>query len=153
VRNLAQRSAGAAKEIKTLISDSVEQVEVGRKLVDEAGEAMDDIVTSVQLVADIITGTAEASQEQSAGIDQVNQAVGQMDVITQQNAALVEEAAAAAESLQGQAAKLNELVSYFRLVQVGRGSTSHKTATSRQPESMNVNVVVPGMQRKQLIAR
>jgi aerotaxis receptor len=116
VRNLAQRSASAAKEIKTLISDSVEQVEVGRKLVDEAGEAMDDIVTSVQLVADIIKGTAEASQEQSAGIEQVNQAVGQMDEITQQNAALVEQAAAAAESLQDQASKLTELVSYFTLV-------------------------------------
>jgi methyl-accepting chemotaxis protein len=75
VRSLAQRSASAAKEIKTLISDSVEQVEMGRKLVNEAGEAMDDIVTSVQLVADIISGTAAASQEQSAGIEQVNQAV------------------------------------------------------------------------------
>jgi aerotaxis receptor len=116
VRNLAQRSAGAAKEIKTLISDSVEQVEAGRKLVDEAGDAMDDIVTSVQLVADIIAGTAAASQEQSAGIEQVNQAVGQMDEITQQNAALVEEAAAAAESLQEQAAKLSELVGHFTLV-------------------------------------
>jgi aerotaxis receptor len=115
VRNLAQRSAGAAKEIKTLISDSVEQVEVGRKLVDEAGDAMDDIVTSVQLVADIISGTAEASREQSAGIEQVNQAVGQMDEITQQNAALVEEAAAAAESLQEQARKLAAVVSVFKL--------------------------------------
>ncbi len=119
VRNLAQRSAGAAKEIKTLISDSVEQVEAGRKLVDEAGEAMDDIVTSVQLVADIISGTATASQEQSAGIDQVNQAVGQMDEMTQQNAALVEQAAAAAESLQDQAARLAELVGTFKLVQGG----------------------------------
>jgi len=117
VRNLAQRSAGAAKEIKTLIEDSVEQVEAGRKLVDEAGEAMDDIVTSVQLVADIISGTATASQEQSAGIDQVNQAVGQMDEMTQQNAALVEQAAAAAESLQDQAARLTELVGTFKLVQ------------------------------------
>jgi aerotaxis receptor len=119
VRNLAQRSAGAAKEIKTLISDSVEQVEAGRKLVDEAGEAMDDIVTSVQLVADIIGGTATASQEQSAGIEQVNQAVGQMDEITQQNAALVEQAAAAAETLQKQAAKLTELVDTFKLVRRG----------------------------------
>jgi methyl-accepting chemotaxis protein len=115
VRNLAQRSASAAKEIKTLIQDSVEQVEAGRKLVDEAGEAMDDIVTSVELVADIISGTATASQEQSAGIEQVNQAVGQMDEMTQQNAALVEQAAAAAESLQDQAAKLAEAVSVFRL--------------------------------------
>jgi aerotaxis receptor len=115
VRNLAQRSAGAAKEIKTLISDSVEQVEVGRKLVDEAGDAMDDIVTSVQLVADIISGTATASQEQSSGIEQVNQAISQMDEITQQNAALVEQAAAAAESLQDQAGKLTQLVDTFKL--------------------------------------
>jgi aerotaxis receptor len=120
VRNLAQRSASAAKEIKTLIQDSVEQVEAGRKLVDEAGEAMDDIVTSVELVADIISGTATASQEQSAGIEQVNQAVGQMDEMTQQNAALVEQAAAAAESLQDQAARLTELVGTFKLVHTGR---------------------------------
>ncbi|MDP2057059.1 MAG: methyl-accepting chemotaxis protein, partial [Thiobacillus sp.] len=122
VRNLAQRSAGAAKEIKTLISDSVEQVEAGRKLVDEAGEAMDDIVTSVQLVADIISGTATASQEQSAGIEQVNQAVGQMDEITQQNAALVEQATAAAESLQEQAGKLAQLVDTFKLSQAERAA-------------------------------
>ncbi|MHB1176585.1 MAG: methyl-accepting chemotaxis protein [Sulfuriferula sp.] len=115
VRNLAQRSAGAAKEIKTLISDSVEQVDAGSKLVDEAGEAMDDIVTSVELVVDIISGIATASQEQSSGIEQVNQAVGQMDEATQQNAALVEQAAAAAESLQDQAAKLAQAVSIFRL--------------------------------------
>ncbi|WP_324780775.1 methyl-accepting chemotaxis protein [Thiobacillus sedimenti] len=116
VRSLAQRSASAAKEIKALIGDSVEKVEAGRKLVDEAGDAMEDIVTSVQLVADIIGGTATASQEQSAGIEQVNQAVGQMDEMTQQNAALVEQAAAAAESLQEQAAKLAALVKTFRLV-------------------------------------
>ena len=115
VRNLAQRSASAAKEIKTLITDSVEQVEAGRKLVDEAGEAMDDIVTSVQLVADIISGSAAASQEQSSGIEQVNRAIAQMDQVTQQNAALVEEAAAAAGSLQDQAGKLAEAVSVFRL--------------------------------------
>jgi len=120
VRNLAQRSAGAAKEIKTLISDSVEQVEIGRMLVNEAGEVIDDVVTSVQLAADIISGTAAASQEQSAGIDQVNQAVGQMDEITQQNAALVEQAAAAAESLQDQAGKLAQLVDTFKLSQTGR---------------------------------
>ena len=91
------------------------KVAAGRKLVDEAGEAMEDIVTSVQLVADIIGGVATASQEQSSGIEQINQAVGQMDEITQQNAALVEEAAAAAESLQSQSARLAELVSTFRL--------------------------------------
>jgi aerotaxis receptor len=117
VRNLAQRSASAAKEIKTLISDSVEKVEMGRKLVDEAGEAMGDIVTSVQLVAEIISGTATASLQQSAGIEQINQAVGQMDEMTQQNAALVEQAAATAESLQQQAMKLAGLVATFKLVQ------------------------------------
>ena len=115
VRSLGQRSAGAAKEIKALIEDSVGKVEAGRKLVDEAGDSMDDIVTSVQLVADIIGGVATASREQSTGIDQINQAVGQMDEITQQNAALVEEAAAAAESLHVQSAKLAELVATFKL--------------------------------------
>ena len=115
VRNLAQRSASAAKEIKALIEDSVGRVEAGRKLVDEAGEAMEEIVTSVQLVAHIISGTAAASREQSAGIEQVNQAVSQMDHITQQNAALVEEATAASESLQEQAQELSVLVASFKL--------------------------------------
>jgi methyl-accepting chemotaxis protein len=115
VRNLAQRSATAAKEIKVLIEDSVEQIEAGGRLVDETGEVMDDIVTSVQLVAEIVNGIAEASHEQSSGIEQVNQAVGQMDEITQQNAALVEEAAAASESLQEQAASLSEAVAVFKL--------------------------------------
>ena len=142
VRNLAQRSAGAAKEIKTLIGDSVEKVEAGRKLVDEAGEAMEDIVTSVQLVADIISGTATASQEQSAGIEQINQAVGQMDEMTQQNAALVEEAAAAAESLQNQSMKLAELVKTFKLVRTGQGAgggrrqaMATQQGQSRSPEA------------------
>ncbi len=115
VRNLAQRSAGAAKEIKTLIEDSVGKVDAGGKLVDEMGEAMDDIVTSVHLVTDIMGGIAAASVEQSAGIDQVNQAVGHMDEITQQNAALVEQAAAASESLKVQADKLTQLVNTFKL--------------------------------------
>jgi aerotaxis receptor len=131
VRSLAQRSASAAKEIKTLIEDSVGKVETGRKLVDEAGEAMDDIVTSVELVADIIGGTATASQEQSSGIEQVNQAVGHMDEITQQNAALVEQAAAAAESLQGQAAKLAQLVDTFKLTQAGRKETRVRRVSTR----------------------
>jgi methyl-accepting chemotaxis protein-1 (serine sensor receptor) len=120
VRNLAQRSAGAAKEIKTLIGDSVEKVDAGSKLVDEAGEAMGDIVTSVELVVDIISGIATASQQQSAGIEQVNQTVGQMDEATQQNAALVEQAAAAAESLQDQADKLAQAVSVFKLGEAGQ---------------------------------
>ncbi len=121
VRHLAQRSASAAKEIKTLIVDSVSQVELGRKLVNEAGEAIDDVVTSVQLVVDIMSGSAAASQEQSAGIAQINQAVSQMDEMTQQNAALVEQSAAAAESLQDEAAKLEQLVNTFKLVRGGQG--------------------------------
>jgi methyl-accepting chemotaxis protein len=115
VRNLAQRSASAAKEIKTLIGDSVEKVDAGSKLVDEAGEAMGDIVTSVELVVEIISGIAIASQQQSAGIEQVNQAVGQMDEATQQSAALMEQAAAAAKSLQDQAGHLEEMVNRFKL--------------------------------------
>ncbi|WP_330218758.1 methyl-accepting chemotaxis protein [Thiobacillus denitrificans] len=115
VRNLAQRSAGAAKEIKSLIEDSVGKVDAGGKLVDEAGKTMDEIVTSVKRVTDIMSEIAAASQEQSAGIEQVNQAIGQMDDVTQQNAALVEEAAAASESLQDQAGKLAEAVSVFKL--------------------------------------
>ena len=115
VRSLAQRSAGAAKEIKALIEDSVGKVDAGGKLVDEAGQTMDEIVTSVKRVTDIMSEIAAASHEQSAGIEQVNQAVGQMDEMTQQNAALVEEAAAAAESLREQAGQLSEAVSVFRV--------------------------------------
>jgi methyl-accepting chemotaxis protein-1 (serine sensor receptor) len=119
VRNLAQRSAGAAKEIKSLIEDSVSQVDEGGKLVDEAGKTMGEIVTSVKRVTDIMSEIAAASQEQSAGIEQVNQAISQMDDVTQQNAALVEEAAAASESLQSQAVNLAEVVSVFKLDGMG----------------------------------
>jgi methyl-accepting chemotaxis protein len=115
VRNLAQRSAGAAKEIKALIEDSVGKVDAGGKLVDEAGKTMDEIVTSVKRVTDLMSEIAAASSEQSSGIEQVNQAVGQMDEVTQQNAALVEQAAAAAESLQNQASQLAQAVSIFKL--------------------------------------
>ena len=118
VRNLAQRSASAAKEIKSLISDSVEKVDAGTKLVDEAGQTMDEIVTSVKHVADIMSEITAASQEQSAGIEQVNQAISHMDEITQQNAALVEEAAAAAQAMQDQARDLSHAVSVFKLDQV-----------------------------------
>ncbi len=115
VRNLAQRSAGAAKEIKTLIGDSVEKVDAGGKLVDAAGKTMDDIVTSVKRVADIMSEITAAGQEQSSGIEEVNRAITQMDEMTQQNAALVEQAAAAAESMEDQAASLAKIVSAFRL--------------------------------------
>jgi methyl-accepting chemotaxis protein-1 (serine sensor receptor) len=119
VRSLAQRSASAAKEIKELIGDSVDKVDAGGRLVDEAGVTMGHIVTSVKQVADIMSEIAAASSEQSDGIAQVNQAVMQMDTTTQQNAALVEEAAAAAASMQEQAANLAETVSIFKLENVG----------------------------------
>ncbi len=115
VRNLAQRSAGAAKEIKSLISDSVEKVDAGSKLVDEAGKTMDDIVTSVKHVADIMSEITAASQEQSSGIEEVNKAIAQMDEMTQQNAALVEQAAASAESMQEQSVRLAQAVAVFKL--------------------------------------
>jgi methyl-accepting chemotaxis protein len=115
VRNLAQRSAAAAKEIKTLIGDSVEKVERGSKLVGQAGVTMDEVVTSVKRVTDIMSEIANASAEQSAGIEQVNLSIIEMDSMTQQNAALVEEAAAAAQSLQDQAGELARVVSIFKL--------------------------------------
>jgi methyl-accepting chemotaxis protein len=115
VRSLAQRSASAAKEIKTLIGDSVDKVDVGAKLVDQAGATMQEIVDSVRRVTDIMSEITAASQEQMSGIEQVNQAVTQMDSSTQQNAALVEEAAAAAQSLRDQAGKLSQVVSVFKL--------------------------------------
>jgi len=115
VRNLAQRSAGAAKEIKALIDDSVEKVGAGTKLVGQAGVTMDEVVSSVRRVTDIMGEIANASQEQSAGIEQVNLSIIEMDSMTQQNAALVEEAAAAAQSLQDQAGELARVVSIFKL--------------------------------------
>ncbi|MEM8511184.1 methyl-accepting chemotaxis protein [Massilia sp. MP_M2] len=115
VRNLAQRSAAAAKEIKTLIGDSVEKVERGSKLVGQAGVTMDEVVSSVKRVTDIMSEIANASAEQSAGIAQVNMSIIEMDSMTQQNAALVEQAAAAAQSLQDQAGELARVVSIFKL--------------------------------------
>jgi len=134
VRNLAQRSAAAAKEIKTLIGDSVDKVEVGTKLVDDAGKTMEEIVAAVKRVTDIMAEISAASNEQSTGIDQINQAVTQMDEVTQQNAALVEEAAAAAESLEEEAQHLLESVSKFR-VDNSSGSTrpTAKRAQAARP--------------------
>ncbi|MFS2016092.1 methyl-accepting chemotaxis protein [Massilia sp. CT11-108] len=117
VRNLAQRSAAAAKEIKQLIGDSVEKIGRGSKLVGEAGETMDEVVASVKRVTDIMSDIASASAEQSAGIEQVNLSIIEMDGMTQQNAALVEEAAAAFQSLQDQAAELQRVVSIFKLAE------------------------------------
>jgi len=115
VRNLAQRSAAAAKEIKGLIDDSVQKVDVGTDLVDKAGKTMEEIVQSIAFVTSIMSEISNASEEQSAGIEQVNQAISEMDQVTQQNAALVEEASAAAEAMQEQASELAQVVSVFRL--------------------------------------
>jgi methyl-accepting chemotaxis protein len=152
VRNLAQRSAAAAKEIKTLIGDSVDKVEEGSKQVAEAGRTMDEIVDSVKRVTDIMAEITAASQEQTAGIEQVNQAITQMDQVTQQNAALVEEAAAAASSLQEQASGLSQVVSVFRLGQEQQRAPQRPAhavrpaATPRQPPRARPSIAAP--QRK-----
>jgi methyl-accepting chemotaxis protein len=135
VRNLAQRSATAAKEIKTLIAESVEQVEGGVGLVQQAGQSIDKVVEGFQEVAGLITEIAGASREQSSGIEQTTQAVSQMDEVTQQNAALVEEAAAAAESLEEQARGLVQAVSMFKLPGDGRRlSTTPMRTIPQQPK-------------------
>jgi methyl-accepting chemotaxis protein len=134
VRNLAHRSAAAAKEIKTLISDSVDKVASGSQLVDQAGATMSEVVDSVRRVSDIISEITAASREQSMGIDQINQAIMQMDSVTQQNAALVEESAAAAESLQGQAAQLAAVVGKFVLGQGKQKAASNASARVRMSD-------------------
>jgi methyl-accepting chemotaxis protein len=128
VRNLAQRSAAAAKEIKSLIDDSVAQVSAGSKLVAQAGTTMDEVVTSTRRVTDIMAEINAASTEQSAGIDQVNQAIIQMDQVTQQNAALVEQAAAAAASLEVEADGLSELVGVFQVTDGQAPGTQRRLA-------------------------
>ena len=130
VRNLAQRSASAAKEIKDLIGDSVEKVQTGSRLVNDAGNSMDDIVNQVRRVTDLIAEISSASVEQTRGISQVGDAVQQLDQATQQNAALVEESAAAADSLKRQAAKLAEIVSVFRLA-AGAGHVAPATTAPK----------------------
>ncbi len=115
VRNLAQRSAEAAKEIKLLIINSVEKVETGTRLVDEAGSTMGDIVAQVKRVSDMINEISAATAEQTTGIGQINDAVMQLDQVTQQNAALVEESAAAADSLNQQASQLVQAVAVFNI--------------------------------------
>ncbi|MBS1187497.1 MAG: methyl-accepting chemotaxis protein [Burkholderiaceae bacterium] len=145
VRNLAQRSASAAREIKTLIDDSVGKVETGSKLVEQAGGTMQEVVDSVKRVNDIICEITAASREQSDGIEQINLAVIQMDQVTQQNAALVEEAAAAAEALQDQASSLTNAVSAFKLGALGHAPQEAipaklkvvpKTASKPTPEKI-----------------
>ena len=146
VRNLAQRSAAAAKEIKDLIVDSGSKVEAGSKLVDSAGATMQDIVVSVQRVADLMGEIASASQEQSQGIAQVNATVTQMDDATQQNAALVEEAAAAAQSLQDQAGRLAQVVSVFKLEETGHAvpqQAPHKPVQPKPARMVKAKAAIP----------
>ena len=148
VRNLAQRSAAAAKEIKALIDDSVEKVSIGSKLVGQAGTTMEEVVDSVRRVTDIMGEITAASQEQSAGIGQVNQAIIEMDSVTQQNAALVEQAASAARSLQDQAAEVANVVSIFKLDMTQQMTEAHARRTT-----VAATPVVKTAQVKKLPAR
>ncbi|WP_151636215.1 methyl-accepting chemotaxis protein [Noviherbaspirillum aerium] len=139
VRTLAQRSAAAAKEIKSLIDNSVERVEAGSTLVNEAGTTMKEIVDSVRRVTDIMGEITSASQEQTTGIEQINQAVAQMDEVTQQNAALVEEAAAASDAMRDQAARLSQLVSVFKVdARQGTAATAAAAPVHAQPATRRV---------------
>lgn len=149
VRNLAQRSAAAAKEIKCLIDDSVEKVENGTKLVDAAGKTMEEIVSSIKHVADIMSEITAASQEQSSGIEQVNQAIMQMDDVTQQNAALVEEAAASAESLENQAKDLAGAISIFKVGQNIRNTETIAYASKERQINRRSMIVSPIRERRQ----
>jgi len=130
VRSLAQRSAGAAKEIKSLIGDSVDKVESGTRLVDQAGSTMQEVVESIRRVTDIMGEITAASAEQTAGIEQINQAIVQMDQVTQQNASLVEEAAAASQAMQNQASYLAKAVSVFRVNGMQPATAVPATASS-----------------------
>jgi methyl-accepting chemotaxis protein len=147
VRNLAQRSASAAKEIKALIGDSVEKVEIGSKLVEQAGHTMEEVVASVQRVTDIMADISSAGDEQSAGIEQINQAVSEMDTVTQQNAALVEEAAAAAEAMQNQAASLERVVSVFRLDGAQRSAATTAVARPKPAVKAPARAASPAVAR------
>lgn len=140
VRNLAQRSAGAAKEIKGLINDSAGKVKAGSELVDQSGKALAEIVDSVKKVTDIVAEIAAASSEQSAGIDQVNHAVLQMDEMTQQNAALVEESAAAARAMHEQATELSRQVSFFQVSGQAAARVQRKDATQVEMETVFASV-------------
>ena len=131
VRNLAQRSATAAKEIKSLINESVQKVSDGSELVNQSGKTLEEIVSSVKRVTDILAEISAASQEQATGIDQVNKAIMQMDEVTQQNAALVEESAAASEGMQQQSAELLQTVGFFKLGDHTAAVPAHATPAPR----------------------
>jgi len=139
VRNLAQRSAAAAKEIKVLIESSTEKVQAGSKLVGEAGTTMRDIVDSVRRVTEIMAEISDAGREQTSGIEQINQAVMQIDAVTQQNAALVEETSAAAAAMRDQAERLAQVVSVFKLANPGKPASSHPSIAA--PDNMALKVV------------
>ena len=150
VRSLAQRSASAAKEIKGLIGDSVQKVEAGSSLVDKAGRTMEEIVQSIGRVTTIMGQITDASDEQRAGIEHVNQALSQMDLVTQQNAALVEQAAAAAESMQEEAARLAQVVGIFKLdaIPAARPEPSLRAAAPAAPRlSARSQVQAPAPKR------
>ena len=151
VRNLASRSADAAKEIKALIEASSTQVKEGSVLVESAGKTMGEVVASVRRVTDIMDEISAASQEQSSGIEQVNQAVSQMDEVTQQNAALVQEASSAASSLEEQAAKLESVVSAFRLAE-GESRTQHAPLTSPQTQPALLRPATQGGKKAKAVA-
>jgi methyl-accepting chemotaxis protein len=133
VRNLAGRSATAAKEIKALIRDSVTRVEEGSRLVDESGKTLEEIQAAVKKVTDIVAEIASASREQSTGIEQVNKAVMQMDQSTQQNAALVEQAAAASQTIVEQAHALDEMISGYRVSEGGIASQPVERRSAERP--------------------
>ena len=160
VRSLAQRSAEAAKEIKTLIGHSVEQVEQGTALVDQAGKTMEEIVASIRRVTDIVAEISSASAEQDSGVQQVGEAVSQIDQATQQNAALVEQSAAAAESLTSQARQLVQVVAMFKLSQQERAtSAAHAAAPAanapgieRRSPQRATNVTRPNFEARQAAA-
>jgi ABC-type transporter Mla subunit MlaD len=143
VRNLAGRSATAAKEIKALIVDSVSKVEQGSKLVDESGKTLEEIVNAVKKVTDIVAEIAAASREQSSGIEQVNKAIMQMDSTTQQNAALVEEAAAASQAIVEQAQALNGLVGRYNVGQGGATRAAAPRASERKVDQILSGKPVP----------
>src|SRR5690606_2320876 len=157
VRSLAQRSAEAAREIKALIGASVERVERGTKLVDRAGATMQDVVASIRRVTDLMGEISSASAEQSAGVAQVGEAVSQMDQATQHNAALVEESAAAAASLETQARELVQAVAAFRLggeTRAHDGSEAAWTAPSaEQPDPLAIGVERRGPNRATNVTR
>ncbi|KXS32359.1 MAG: Methyl-accepting chemotaxis sensory transducer [Candidatus Gallionella acididurans] len=151
VRNLAQRSAAAAKEIKVLIDTSMDKIYAGSKQVDQAGATMHEVVDAVKRVTDIMAEISAASSEQSAGIEEVNQAIVQMDDMTQQNAALVEQAAAAAEAMQGQAEALMDAVSIFKLASDKTGTQTAAVKSATRPDILHPaprTLAPPGKQRK-----